>query len=96
MGITTNLQITHIQGGMSEFERTGIYPEYLLFNLPGTRQSWKVRIKQMPQEGVLRSKGKVLYEYNFSGDLCKFRKVKSDGSFTEWMEPDRMIIDMRD
>jgi len=30
------LEITLQQGGMREFERTGIYPEYLLFNLPGT------------------------------------------------------------
>ena len=69
---------------MREFERTGIYPEYLLFNLPGTRQSWKVRIKQKPQEGVL------------DGEWCKFREIKSDGSFSEWKNPDGMIIEMRD
>jgi len=34
-----NLEITFAQDGMREFERTGIYPEYLLFNLPETRQS---------------------------------------------------------
>lgn len=90
------MEITHIQGGMREFERTGIYPEYLLFNLPGTRQSWKVRIKQKQQKGVLKSKGKVLYQYNFDGDVCKFRKVEGDGSFSEWREPDCMMIEMRD
>jgi hypothetical protein len=90
------MEITHIQGGMREFERTGIYPEYLLFNLPGTRQSWKVRIKQTPQEGVLKSKGKVLYQYSFDEKWCKFSKVKSDGTFSEWREPDGMIIEMRD
>ena len=81
---------------MREFESTGIYPEYLLFNLPGTRQSWKVRVKQTPQQGVLKSKGKVLYEYSFDGTLCKYRKVKVNGSFTDWMEPEGMIIEMRD
>lgn len=91
-----DLEIIHIQGGMREFERIGIYPEYLLFNLIGTRQSWKVRIKQNLQEGVLKSKGTVLYEYSFDGDVCKFRKAKSDGSFSEWMEPESMIIEMRD
>ena len=45
-----HFEITHIQGGMREFERTGIYPEYLLFNLPGTSQSWRVKIKKNPQE----------------------------------------------
>lgn len=91
-----NLEITHIQGGMREFERTGIYPEYLLFNLPSTRQNWMIKIKQTPQEGVLKSKGKVLYEYSFNGDVCKFRQVKSDGSFLNWKEPESMIIEMRD
>lgn len=90
------LQITHIQGGMREFERTGIYPEYLLFNLPGTRQSWRIKIKQTPQQGVLKSKGKILYEYRFDGSGCRFRKVKRDGSFSAWEEPEFMIHEMRD
>ncbi len=38
------LSVTHQQGGMREFERTGIYLEYLIFNLPSTRHSWKTRI----------------------------------------------------
>ena len=90
------LEVTHIQGGMREFERTGIYPEYLLFNLPGTRQNWKVRVKQTPQEGVLKSKGKVLYEYSFNGSWCKYRRVNKDGSFTAWMKPEFMSSEMRD
>ena len=91
-----NLQITHIQGGMREFERTGIYPEYLLFNMPGKRQNWRIKIKQTPQEGVLKSKGKILFEFSFDGSICKYRKVNNDGSFSEWREPDGMIIEMRD
>ncbi len=42
------LEIAHLQGGMREFEETGIYPEYLLFNLSRTRQSWRVKIKKKP------------------------------------------------
>ena len=90
------LEVTHVQGGMREFERTGIYPEYLLFNLPGTRQNWKVRIKQTPQNGFLNSKGKVLYEYSFDENFYKFRKVKSDDSFSEWLVPDSVSIEMTD
>ncbi len=91
-----SLEITHIQGGMREFERTGIYPEYLLFNLPATRQSWKMRVKSKPQQGILKSKGKVVYEYNFDGHWCKFRKINADGTFSEWMEPEVMMGEMRD
>lgn len=90
------LEITHIQGGMREFERTGIYPEYLRFNNPGTRQNWMIRIKQTPQQGVLKSNGKVVYEYSFDQDGCKYREVIGDGSFTKWLEPEFMMIEMRD
>mgnify|MGYP003113613881 CR=1 FL=1 len=90
------LQITFQQGGMREFELTGIYPEYLLFNLPGTKQSWRLRIKEKPQEGVLKSKGRIVYHYSFDGDLCKTRTVKEDGSLSNWKEPAVMIFEMRD
>ncbi len=90
------LTINHIQGGMREFERTGIYPEYLIFNLPGTRQSWRIRIKEKPQEGVLKSKGKIAYHYSFDGDLCKTRTVNEHGSLSNWVEPEIMMIEMRD
>ncbi|SKB76877.1 hypothetical protein SAMN05660776_2886 [Salegentibacter holothuriorum] len=91
-----NLEITHIQGGMLELERTGIYPEYLLFNLPGTKQRWRVKIKKKPQNGILKSKGVVVYEYKFDDHFCKIRRVKSDGSFSTWKEPEFMSIEMRD
>lgn len=90
------LKITHIQGGMREFERTGIYPEYLFFILPGTRRNWKIKIDCTPQHGVLKSKGNVVYEYIFDEGFCKYREVRDDGSFTEWMEPENMNIEMRD
>lgn len=90
------LEITHIQGGMREFERTGIYPEYLQFNNPDTRQNWMIRIKQAPQQGVLKSKGKVVYEYSFDEGFCRYREVKDDCSFTEWMDPEFMMSVMRD
>lgn len=91
-----SLIITLQQGGMREFERTGIYPEYLLFTLPGKKQSWRVKIKKKPQQGVLKSKGEVVYQYSFDGHFCKYREVYNDGSFSKWKEPEFMITEMRD
>jgi hypothetical protein len=68
----------------------------LLFNLTGTRQNWRVKIKDKPQQGVLKSKGIPVYEYSFDGHFCKFRKVRKDGSFNHWMKPEFMINEMRD
>lgn len=90
------LEITVQQGGMLEFEQTGIYPEYLLFNLPRSRQNWRIRIKGKPQEGVLKSKGKIVYHYEYDGDVCKTRTVNEDGSLSNWMEPEIMNIEIRD
>lgn len=91
-----NLEITFVQGGMREFERTGIYPEYLLFNFVGTKQHRRVKVKNKPQKGILKSKGIPVYEYSFDGHLCKFRKVNTDASFSKWMEQEFMSIEMRD
>ena len=90
------LEITHIKGGMREFERTGIYPEYLLFNLPGTKQNWRIRITEKPQTGVLRSEGLLVFEYSFDEQRCKYRSVKKDGTFSKWTEPEFMSTEMRD
>ena len=90
------LQITFQQGGMREFERTGIYPEYLLFNLPNTPMHWRIKIKEKPQIGVLKSKGMVVYEYKFDGHFCKFRKAFKNGNFSGWMEPEIMSTMMID
>ncbi len=92
MGFTVTIQ----QGGMREFEQTGVYPEYLLFNLAGTRQSWRIKINEKPQEGVLKSKGRIVYHYSFDGDSCKTRTVNEDGSLSCWVEPESVIIEMRD
>lgn len=91
-----NLNVILQQGGIREFERTGVYPEYLFFNLLGTKQSWRIRIKQKPQQGVLKSKGAAAYEYSFDGHFCQIRKVNSDGSFSVWMELESISIEMRD
>ena len=91
-----SLTITRIKGGIREFEKTGIYPEYLLFNLPGTRQSWRIKLRDKKQEGVLKSKGVVVFDYSFNGQWCKYRKIIKDGSFSEWMEPEIMSTEMRD
>lgn len=92
MSLTVTLQ----KGGMREFERTDIYPEYLLFKLPGTNRNWRVKIKEKPQAGILKSKGKPVYEYTFDGHLCKFRSVNKDGTFSKWMEPEIMNTIMLD
>lgn len=91
-----SLEITFQQGGTREFQRTGIYPEYLLFNLVGNIQHWRVKLKNKSQNGVLKSQGIVVYEYSFDKQWCRYRKVNDDGSYSKWMEPEIMNTEMRD
>jgi hypothetical protein len=59
------LEITLQQGGMREFERTGIYPEYLLFNLPGTLRIGELTYNRLPQ-----SQKKSSLERHFKKPVC--------------------------
>ena len=90
------MKITFKQGGMREFEETGVYPEYLLFNLPGTRQNWRVRIKEKPQSGLIKSKGQPVYEYRFKGESCCFRSLCKTGSHSDWRKPEFIKFEMID
>ena len=81
---------------MREFEETGIYPEYLLFNLPGTRQSWRVKIRKKPQTGLLKRKWQPFYEYNFDGVNCFYRKIDKSISYSEWIVQEFTNFEMID
>jgi hypothetical protein len=54
------IQLTIVRGGMIEFARTGIYPEYLQFYFPEENKRWRVKLQHEVQSGFLRSKGEIL------------------------------------
>lgn len=66
------IRVKHSQGGMSEFERSGIYPQSLYFYSPKHKKSWLYKVKVRRQEGFLKNAGKILYKYLFVEDrVCK-------------------------
>ena len=69
-----NVQLTIVRGGMIEFARTGIYPEYLQFYFPEENKRWRVKLQHEVQSGFLRSQGEIQYEYQYMNDSCKIRK----------------------
>ena len=46
--------------------------------------------------GVLKSRGKVVYEYSSDGNFCKFWKAKANGDFSAWKTPASIVMEMRD
>jgi hypothetical protein len=73
-----NVTLTIIQGGMREFERTGVYPEYLLFYLPEYKRSWRVKLRKHTQNGYLKLNGETHFEYAYKNGKCKLRNIGSN------------------
>ncbi len=78
------LKVSHRQGGRSEFEKTGIYPNYLIFNSEKYDIEWKVRIENESQNGSLLFNGKIVYNYDY-GRGCQIQEVFDDGSVSDWV-----------
>lgn len=81
-----DLKMQYRQGGMAEFEKTGIYPEYLLFSSKNLKGSWKIKIKSKPQIGKLHRNDKIVFVYNFDELSCKVRKVHDGVEVGNWIE----------
>ena len=87
-----NVTLTILQGGMREFERTGEYPEYLLFYLPDYKRSWRVKLHKKNQNGFLKLKGEKHFEYAYKNGNCKMRTCGSNS----WTTISDIILTMCD
>ncbi|WP_144892056.1 hypothetical protein [Flavobacterium tiangeerense] len=89
--ITLKLQ----SGGMIEFEKTGILPNYLVFNSRELLRTWRLKLKEDTQNGVLKVNGQVAFYYFFDGLGCKIQSLK-DGTITEEWEIEEILMELRD
>jgi hypothetical protein len=65
-----------VQGGR-EFERTGIYQEYLLFYFPELKRTWRVKLRKESQQGILKMNGRNQYEYIYKKGSCKIKSYEA-------------------
>lgn len=89
--ITLSIQ----SGGMIEFEKTGICPEYLLFPSPKLRRTWRFKQLKNIQNGVLKVNGQIAFHYFFDESGCKMQTVKDGVVKEEWWVA-MIIMQMRD
>ena len=73
----TDITLTIQSGGMIAFEKTGIYPEFLLFHSAQLRRIWRFKQVNKIQNGVLKVDGVRiavggLVRYNDSGIIACF------------------------
>lgn len=89
--ITLKLQ----SGGMIPFEKTGILPNYLVFTSRELRRTWRFKLKEDTQNGVLKVNGQVAFRYFFDDLGCKIQSV-TDGQVREEWEIDDILLELRD
>ncbi len=87
-----NVSLTIVQGGMREFERTGIYPEYLLFYFPKLKRTWRVKLRKEIQQGILKMNGRIQFEYMYKKGSCKIKNYEAK-TFTKIEDILTMLCD---
>ncbi|MBN3582822.1 hypothetical protein JYB64_10540 [Algoriphagus aestuarii] len=67
---SSSINVTVEKGGTKEFEKTGVYPQYLVFNSKDLKKRWKHKLSGETKQGILAFEGKVLFQYQFDGIEC--------------------------
>ncbi|WP_443939462.1 hypothetical protein [Pedobacter sp. MW01-1-1] len=89
------IKLTILSGGSLVFERTGVLPKFLIFNCPDLNRTWRLKLKENKQQGVLKVNGQVAFHYFFDGLGCKMKSVADGVVLNEW-EIDEILMELRD
>ncbi len=94
---TINQEFTLIiqSGGIIVFEKTGILPRYLVFISSRLSRNWRLKLKEDTQNGVLKIKGEIAFNYFFDGLGCRMQSVTDGVVDGEW-EIDEILMELRD
>jgi hypothetical protein len=63
--LANQIIVTHKMGGMMGFERTGLYPNTLRIKSSKFNHTWRLKLKEGSQSGMLKIKGLIVYHYGF-------------------------------
>jgi hypothetical protein len=90
-----DLTVTREQGGMREFEKTGIYPNYIVFNSYKLKKSWRQKVTKENQKGYVRSNGNIIFNYELSDNGCSVQFIRENIPNPKWIHFDviTMMVD---
>lgn len=91
----STIKLTVQSGGRSEFEKTGVLPEFLLFHSAQLRRTWRLKLKADKQNGVLKVNGQIAFHYFFDGLGCKMYSITNEIVTTEWAI-ENILMELRD
>ncbi len=80
-----DLVVKHIKGGWYEYERPGIYPDFLLFESEKFKKEWKEILNSESQSGNLIFEGKIVFKYAYSNGICKVQEEHEGLYSTDWI-----------
>lgn len=93
--MSMDIKLTIQKGGFIAFEKTGIYPEFLLFHSAALKRSWRFKHVKEIQDGFLKVNGQIAFHYFFDGLGCKIQSVNNGIVTSEWDIED-IMMEMRD
>jgi hypothetical protein len=93
--INHDFKLTIQSGGIIEFEKTGVITQYLAFNSQKLRRTWRLKLKEDTQSGVLKVNGQVAFQYFFTPSGCKIQTV-TDGIVEDEWEIEEILMELRD
>jgi hypothetical protein len=82
-------------GGMIAFEKTGVYPEFLVFHSRELRRTWRFKKEKEIQNGMLKVNGQIAFHYFFDDFGCKMQSI-TDGIVSDEWEIVEILMELRD
>ena len=92
LNIINDLTVTREQGGMREFEKTGIYPDYVVFYSAKLKKRWRQKVVDENQKGYVKSNGAVILKYELSDNGCRVQLVLENTTNFNWINLDVITI----
>jgi hypothetical protein len=90
--VLESITVSREQGGFREFEKTGLYPDYLVFKSSLLKKIWRQRVKSEKQIGVIKSKGCPLFNYELTPNRFRLKYIDPDGKQSLWVNKDLMLV----
>ena len=86
--ILDDLTVTREQGGMREFIKTGIYPDYVVFYSAKLKKRWRQKVVNENKKGHVKSNGTVIFKYELSDNGCRVQLVLESNTNSNWTNLD--------
>ena len=90
-----DITLTIQSGGINEFDKTGVYPEFLVFHSAQLRRTWRLKLKKDTQNGVLKVNGQIAFHYFFDGLCYKIQNI-TDGILSAKFKIEDKLMESRD